>query len=104
MDISDGLVADAAHLAAAGRVGVELDLGAIPVVDGVAPRDATASGEEYELLVSAPGALDAEAFAHAFGLPLTRVGRAVAEHPGEVVVLDQGRRVAGARGHDHLQG
>jgi thiamine-monophosphate kinase len=103
VDISDGLAADAAHLAAAGGVGVELDLGALPVVDGVAPRDAMASGEEYELLVSAPGALDAAAFTHAFELPLTRIGRAVAEHPGEVVVLDAGRRVAGGRGHDHFQ-
>lgn len=104
VDISDGLVADAAHLAAAGGVGVELDLGALPVVDGVARRDAMASGEEYELLVSAPGALDAAAFMHAFALPLTCVGRAVAEHAGEVVVLEHGRRVAGGRGHDHFQG
>ena len=103
VDISDGLVADAAHLAAAGGVGVELELGAIPVIEGVAPADAMASGEEYELLVSTPGAFDAAAFARAFGLPLTRVGRAVAEHPGAVVVLEGERRVAGGRGHDHLQ-
>ncbi|MGH7670121.1 MAG: thiamine-phosphate kinase [Gemmatimonadaceae bacterium] len=103
VDISDGLAADAAHLAAAGGIGVELDLGAIPVIDGVTPLDAMVSGEEYELLVSSPQALDVAAFERAFRIPLTRVGRAVAEHAGEVVVLDAGRRVAGGRGHDHFQ-
>lgn len=104
VDISDGLVADARHLASAGGVGIELDLGAIPLVDGVAPADALVSGEEYELLVSAPHRLDTDPFAREFGLPLTHVGRAVADHPREVVVLDAGRRVAGGRGYDHFQG
>ncbi len=104
VDISDGLAADAAHLAAAGGVGVELVLEAIPAMDGLTPREALTSGEEYELLVSAPHALDVAAFVRTFGISLTGIGRAVAEHPGEVVVLDAGRRVAGGRGHDHFQG
>jgi thiamine-monophosphate kinase len=104
VDLSDGLVADAGHLAAAGRVGLELDLERVPLVGGVDARDGMAGGEEYELLVSAPRALDTVAFEQAFGLPLTAVGRAVSAHPGEVVVLDSGRRVAGRAGHDHFQG
>lgn len=102
IDVSDGLLADAGHLAAASGVGIELDLGAIPLVPGVAPRDALGSGEEYELLIAAPGALDARVFEERFGIPLTAIGRAVAGHPGTVEVLDAGRRVAGARGHDHF--
>jgi thiamine-monophosphate kinase len=102
IDVSDGLLADAGHLAAASRVGLELDLAALPLFDGTSPRDALASGEEYELLVSAAAPLDAAAFAQRFGVPLTAVGRAVAEHPGIVEVLDAGRRVAGGRGHDHF--
>lgn len=104
IDISDGLGADAAHLAAAGQVGVELVLADLPLVAGVRARDALASGEEYELLVAAPQPLDVEAFAAAFGIPLTHVGRAADAHPGEAVVTDSGRRVAGGRGHDHFQG
>lgn len=102
VDISDGLSADAGHLAAAGGVGIEIDLAAVPVVDGVTPRDALSSGEEYELLIAAPEALDAAAFAAEFGIPLTPIGRAVEVHPGEVDVRDDGRHVAGGPGHDHF--
>jgi thiamine-monophosphate kinase len=101
VDISDGLVSDAAHLASASNVGLEFDLRAVPLVAGAGPRDALVSGEEYELLVAAP-ALDTNAFAARFGVPLTAVGRAVAEHAGQVEVLDEGRRVAGGRGHGHF--
>jgi thiamine-monophosphate kinase len=102
VDISDGLVADAGHLAAAGAVGIELALESVPVLEGVAARDALTSGEEYELLLAAPQPLDAAAFERTFGIPLTRVGQAVAAHAGRVVVVDAGRRVAGGRGHDHF--
>ncbi len=102
VDISDGLIADARHLATAGAVGLDLDLRAVPVMDGIAPRDALVSGEEYELLVAAAGPIDADAFQARFGAPLTPIGRAVAAHPGEVEVLDGGRRVAAGQGHDHF--
>jgi thiamine-monophosphate kinase len=103
VDLSDGLVSDAAHMASASRVKLEFDLRAIPLVADVGPRDALVSGEEYVLLVTAP-ALDVEAFATQFGIPLTAVGRVVGGPAGQVEVLDEGRRVAGGRGHTHFWG
>lgn len=103
IDVSDGLVADVHHIAAASRVSVEIDLDLIPAEVGVTAVDAATSGEEYEVVICAPREIDVTAFRTAFALALTRVGRVTGQAPdGEVVVLQSGARVDPPRGHDHF--
>lgn len=105
VDISDGLVQDLGHLAGASGVGIEVEAdalllhpSAVTLLGAEHARElALTGGEDYELALTAPaatlGALtDGEA-------PLTTIGRVVAEHPGEVVVLDgDGRPLEQRRG------
>jgi len=101
IDVSDGLVADAGHLAAASGVRLDIELERIPCWPGVTPRAAVASGEEFELLVALPPSFDAaRGFHRATGLPLTRIGRCAR---GRGVRLTRaGRPVAAPRGFDHF--
>jgi thiamine-monophosphate kinase len=99
IDISDGLLADAAHLASASGLRVVLRSSSIPVL-GESVARAVRSGEEYELLVTAPNAMDCDAFERRFGIPLTEVGSVTAGESG-VVEMD-GARVANAAGYDHF--
>jgi thiamine-monophosphate kinase len=102
IDLSDGLVADAGHLAAASDVRVVLDLASLPCIEGISPESAASSGEEYELLVAfSPDAPpDTDAFRVRFGLPLTAIGRVTT---GRGVSLEGGAdRVDLPRGYDHL--
>jgi thiamine-monophosphate kinase len=100
IDISDGLLGDTAHLAAASGVRVVLQLDALPTVAGVPALDAARSGEEYELIVAAP-ALDTAAFEREFDLPLTAIGRVEPGAP-ELEVLLRGERVAPEGGFSHF--
>jgi thiamine-monophosphate kinase len=100
IDVSDGLVSDLRHVAAASAVGITLDAARIPLGDGVDAATAMVSGEEYELIVAAPAPFDVVAFERRFGLPLTEVGAVSAMRPGEVRVI--GARVADPSGHDHF--
>jgi thiamine-monophosphate kinase len=105
IDVSDGLVSDVAHLAAAGNVRIILDLDRVPRLSGVTAVDAAASGEEYELaLITPPGAsLDTAAFVERFALPLTEIGTVIAPDPSPGVhALVAGRRVDPPRGYDHF--
>jgi len=106
VDLSDGLLADVGHLAAASGVRITLRLDGVPRVDGVRLDDVGGGGEEYELAVVAPGGLDRVAFEHEFGTALTDVGdvRPVgADGPG-VDAYDGAARVDLARGWDHFSG
>jgi thiamine-monophosphate kinase len=110
IDVSDGLGAELAHLAAASGVHIDVNAAAVPLASGVDAATALRSGEEYELVVSG-AALDARAFAVAFSLPLTAIGTARATQPGEaagvsiagVDTMPKGAsRVARGQGHDHF--
>jgi thiamine-monophosphate kinase len=86
MDVSDGLLIDAARMAEASGLALTIDLDAVPLSDeavALAGDDraarlaAASSGDDYELLFAAP---DASARAllttcQGFGLRLSRIGR-----------------------------
>ena len=101
IDISDGLMGDLAHIAAASRVAIEIELERIPCMPGVPPIDAVGSGEEYELAITGSG-IDVSAFYDEHGLLVTEVGRIVAGPPG-VQLLHAGQKVATPRGFDHFR-
>jgi thiamine-monophosphate kinase len=103
IDISDGLLADAAHIAAASNVRMTLDLDRVPVIEGVDPITAMQGGEEYELLLTSAIPLDCDAFSARFGIPLTQIGSVSDGEPG-VVVISQGKRLQiETRGYDHFR-
>ena len=106
IDISDGLVAELSHLAAASRVRIVLDDKAVPVADAATLDEALRGGEEYELAV-AGRAIDVAAFAAEHRITLTPIATARATMPGETAGVDIAGftpRVAPSRGHDHLSG
>lgn len=103
IDISDGLAGDAGHLAAASGVAIAIELERVPCWPGVTPRDALASGEEYELLVALPRGFqerDARAFRRSTGLPLTRIGWCTRGRG--VRMTDHGRPITLPPGFDHF--
>ena len=101
VDISDGLVSDVAHIAAASKVRIEIDSERIPRVPGVSAIEAACGGEEYELAVTA-GPIDVDKFREEQGLDLTEIGRVVAGSPG-ITLLENGKSVPLPRGYDHFQ-
>ena len=112
MDVSDGLLADAAKLGAASGAGVRLAAGRLPLDPGVraafpqrALAWAAAGGEDYQLLFAAPpqtmdGARRALGDA---GVAATEVG-VLTDQPGTVQLLDEDGRevVLGDAGWDHF--
>lgn len=85
MDVSDGLLIDAARLAAASGLGVEIESAAIPLSDGarasrVPVSELAGLGDDYELLFAAPAGVGSavRAAAVAAGVAVAPIGRLVA--------------------------
>ncbi len=98
MDLSDGLGVDAARMAAASGVGLEVDAALLPLGEELSglPREealelALFGGEDYELLFTCSGTPP---------VPAVRVGRVVAR-PGLHVLLD-GAPWSRGRPFDHF--
>jgi thiamine-monophosphate kinase len=113
IDLSDGLAGDAAHLARASDVGLEIEAGSVPLAKGVAEvaaaagRDplqlAVAGGEDYELLTALPAEALGEAslrIGEAAETTLTPIGR-VKTGAGVEIRLPGGGRLEAA-GYDHF--
>ncbi len=107
IDISDGLVADIAHIAEASQCGIELDSNIIPlpaIADKEQARQhALSGGDDYELVFTVAPARQAalKQLISQTDLPITCIGEVVAA-PG-VLLLDNGRSVGLSRtGYEHF--
>jgi thiamine-monophosphate kinase len=105
LDLSDGLASDLFHIAAASRVGLELDAAAVPVHKDVNPaltpaarlNQALTDGEDFELLFCVSEQDGRKLLASSLGrMTLTLVGRCV-ERPG-VWLVEEGVKTALPRG------
>ena len=85
-DVSDGLLKDAARMAEASGLALQLDAGKIPLREGATPETALTEGEDYELLFALPERLRGR-LESAWIFPdtkLTCLGRFVRGTPGQV--------------------
>ncbi len=97
IDVSDGLLLDAARLAEASGVGLAIEEAALPLSDaarasGVTPAGLAAMGDDYELLFTAPtgqGAAVGTAARRA-GVRIARIGQCLPE-PGLILRDASGR-------------
>jgi thiamine-monophosphate kinase len=89
IDVSDGLAADAGHLADAARLSVEIDAARLPAEPGLAWQHVVGAGEEHELAFACAG----EPPASVAGTPITVVGRFVPRAEARCTVVVGGARL-----------
>jgi thiamine-monophosphate kinase len=106
MDVSDGLIQDAGHMARASGVALQLELAKVPLSPAGHAEGANfvasgiAGGDDYELLLAAPpdAAAALQAAASAVGVAASRIGR-FATGPAAVHGIDaDGSNVGLGRG------
>jgi thiamine-monophosphate kinase len=114
LDVSDGLIADAAKLAEASGVGVEIDVNAIPLSgvaehwadaqpDPIAARARLASfGDDYEVLFTAAPEHAGEILAEALPFEVSRIGRVVSGAGARL--MHDGAEIAAPAGYVHRIG
>ncbi|MCZ7586343.1 MAG: thiamine-phosphate kinase [Deltaproteobacteria bacterium] len=113
-DISDGLLADAGHIAEESGVAMELDLDALPLHPALAGhhgfsdddrvRLAATHGDDYALVFTVPSEQEAEieSAAHLHGWPCVRIGVCTAGPPGKVMATLRRRPYEPEqRGYEH---
>lgn len=104
-DISDGLLADAGHIARASSVSIDIDPGALPLADELRAAASAfnvdplhwvlAGGDDHALLATFPaGAALPDGF--------VAIGRV--DEAGEAAVLVGGQDWTGETGHEHFRG
>lgn len=95
IDVSDGLLADLAHICKGSGRGATVEAAAVPLspaltrCSGFGPADAFTAGDDYELLFTVPGSRASEVWAVAerVGVPVAEIGRIEAE--GGVRLVDE---------------
>ncbi|MGP9565977.1 thiamine-phosphate kinase [Halomonas sp. AOP5-B2-8] len=111
LDVSDGLLADLAHLRAASHVGAVIDIHALPLAEGLknalgrkaALQSALCGGDDYELLVtlSSDNIAKAQQRLAPLGLTLTVIGRC--QEALGISAADQ-TDISGYAGWQHFSG
>lgn len=101
IDLTDGLSRDVGHLCTESACGVEIDVASLPVAALLAREDVQealrhvlSDGEDFELLVAvAPEAAERLISGWDLAVPLTRIGRIVAQAEGRRLKYGDGRVV-----------
>lgn len=107
IDISDGLLADLAHICERSRCGAALRLDDVPFASTV-PKHTREyylqTGDDYELLLTVSGKRDKEflAAAGACGVPVTRIGEITTGSGVDCLAGDGSKVIVTGRGYQHF--